>query len=300
MSSMPEMDKRILQRKVNRDTNRMIEQYTLLRSRTLEYLHQINCSTKELLVCIMDVQHVRRISKISPLVQLEAQTSISGVFLELVKKCLISFLQFSILKRVITELCRGSQELREKLKVYESEFNEYIRRRVCETGIYHEGRFEAYSGSHSDKKVELIIIPDEYWDDSIMFVKVLDLEELVAECLDIDRFNLQIISIEPHCLRIMYAVSIHIAETVFPLTSEQWKKLSNHGIIKIHCLEFFYTTDDKGMYLLKHRREYSTGIMERECGRGADKASETAFEFHNFRTIYTSVGGALTGLYIAS
>ena len=26
------------------------------------------------------------------------------------------------------------------------------------------------------------------------------------------------------------------------------------------------------MYLLKHRREYSTGIIERGCGREADKA----------------------------
>ena len=248
MSSMPEMEKRILQRKVNRDTNRMIEQYALLRALTERYLRQIHCNVKELLVCIMDVQHIRRISKESPLVQLEAQTSISGVFLELVKKSLISFLQFSILKRIITELCMGSHELQEKLTAYESEFNDYIKRRVCETRIYHEGRFEAFSGTHSDKKVELTIITDEYWDDSIKFVKVLDLEELVAECLDIDRFNLQIISIEPHCLRITYAVSIHIAETVFPLTSEQWKKLSNHGIIKIHCLEYFYTTDDKGIY----------------------------------------------------
>ena len=248
MSSMPEMEKKILQRKVNTDTNNMIEQYALLKLQTLQYLHQIHCDVGELLVCIMDVQHVRRITKKSPLVQLEAQTSISGVFLELVKKSLISFLQFSILKRVITELCRGSQELQKDLKEYESEFNEYIKRRVCETRIYHEGRFEVFTGSKSQKKVELLIITDENWDDSIKFVKVVDLEALVAKCLNIDHFDLQIVSIEPHCLRIRYAVSIHIAETVFPLTSEEWKKLSNHGIIKIHCQKYFYTTDDKGMY----------------------------------------------------
>ena len=248
MSSMPEMEKKILQRKVNTDTNHMIEQYALLKSQTLEYLHQIHCDVGKLLVCIMDVQHVRRITKKSPLVQLEAQTSISGVFLELVKKSLISFLQFSILKRIITELCMGSQELQDKLTAYESEFNEYIKRRVCETRIYHEGRFEVFTGSKTQKKVELLIITDENWDDSIKFVKVVDLEALVAKCLNIDHFDLQIVSIEPHCLRIRYAVSIHIAETVFPLTSEEWKKLSNHGIIKIHCQKYFYTTDDKGMY----------------------------------------------------
>ena len=245
---MPEMEKRILQRKVNSATNLMIEQYALLRAQTETHLHEIHCDVKKLLVCIMDVQHVRRIAKVSPLVELGAETSISGVFLELVKKSLVSFLQFSILKRVITELCAGSQELQEKLKAYESEFDEYIRRRVCETSIYQEGRFEVFAGGQSDKKVELIIITDEYWDDSIGFVKVLDLEALVAKCLNIDRFNLHILSIEPNCLRIRYAVSIRIAKAVFPLTNEEWKQLSNHGITKIHCQEYFYTSDDKGTY----------------------------------------------------
>ena len=247
MSSMPEMEKRILQRKVNKDTNRMIEKCALLRSQTERYLRQIQCDVKDLLVCIMDVQHVRRISKVSPLVELQRESSISGVFLELVKKSLISFLQFSILKRVITELCSGSKALQDNLKAYESEFNEYIKRRVCETRIYHEGRFEAFSGSKSENKVELLIITDDNWDDSIKFVKVLDLEELVAECLNIDHFNLQIVSIEPQCLRIRYAISVDIARSVFPLTKEEWKKLSHLGIIKIHCEEYFYSTDDKGM-----------------------------------------------------
>ena len=247
MSSMPEMEKRILQRRINTDTNNMIEQYALLRAHTERYLHEIHCDVEKLLVCIMDVQHIKRLSKESPLVKLEAQRTISGVFLELVKKNLISFLQFSILKRLITELCAGSQELQEKLKSYESEFNKYIKRRVCETRIYHEGRFEAFSAPKSDKKVELLIITDENWDDSIKFVKVLDLEALVAKCLNIDCFNLQIVRIEPHCLRIRYAISIDIAQTVFPLTNEEWKKLFHLGIIKIHCEEYFYSTDDKGM-----------------------------------------------------
>ena len=248
MSSMPEMEKRILQRRINTDTNNMIEQYALLRAHTEGHLHEIHCDVEKLLVCIMDVQHIKRISKESPLVQLEAQHTISGVFLELVKKNLISFLQFSILKRIITELCAGSQELQEKLKAYELEFNEYIKRRVCETRIYHEGRFEAFSGSKSDKKVELLIITDENWDDSIKFVKVLDLEALITKCLKIDCFDLQIFRIELKCLRIRYAISIDIARTVFPLTNEEWKKLSHLGIIKIHCEEYFYSTEDKGMY----------------------------------------------------
>ena len=257
MSTMPELQKRILQRRIVSDTNRMIELYALLRARTERHLHDINYNFSKLLVCIMDVQHIRRISKECPLVQLEEQTSISGIFLQLVKKNLISFLQYSILKRIITEICSGCQELQEQLKSYEIEFREYIKRRVCETHIYHEGRFEPFSSSSSEeKKVELVIITDECWNDSIQFVKVIELEGLVAKCLDIDQFSLEIVNIESNCLRIHYAISLQVAKTILPLTDEQWKKLSQNLIVKVRCFQcpsmvYFYSTDhEKGTYLI--------------------------------------------------
>ena len=252
---MPDMQKRILQRKVVRDTNRMIELYALLRARTERHLHDINYDFSELLVCIMDVQHIKRISKECPLVELKAQTSVSGIFLELVTKNLISFLQFSILKRVITEICCGCQELQEQLKSYEMEFNEYIKRRVCETHIYQEGRFKAFSSSSSsEEKVELVIITDEYWNDSIQLMKVLELEELVADCLDIDQFCLEVVNIESNCLRIHYAIPLQVAKAIFPLTEEEWKKISQNHIVKIQRLRcpflgVFYSTDqEKGIW----------------------------------------------------
>ena len=256
MNTTPEIQKRILERKIVEDTNRMIELYALLRAQTERHLHDINYDFSKLLVCIMDVQHIRRISKECPLVELESQTSISGIFLQLVKKNLISFLQFSILKRVITEICCGCQELQEQLKSYEMEFNEYIKRRVCETHIYQEGRFEAFSSSSSDlkeKKVELVIITDEYWDDSIKFVKAIELEGLVAKCLDIDHFSLEMVNIESNCLRIHYAIPLQVAKVIFPLTEEEWKKLSQNHIVKIQQLQcpslgVYYTTDqEKGI-----------------------------------------------------
>ena len=254
MSTVPDIQKRILQRKIVKDTNRMIELYALLRARTERYLYDVNYDFSKLLVCILDVQHIRRISEECPLVELEAQTSISGIFLQLVKKKLISFLQYSILKRVITEICCGCQELQEQLKSYEMEFNEYIKRRVCETHIYQEGRFEAFSSSCSEKKkVELVIITDENWNYSVQFVKVLELEELVADCLDIDQFSLEVVNIESNCLRIHYAIPLQVAKAIFPLTEEEWKKLSQNHIVKIQCLQcpslgVFYSTDqEKGI-----------------------------------------------------
>ena len=246
---MSEMQKKILQRKINRDSELLMNKYASLRSRTEHYLLQINCKVEKLVVCVMDVRHVKRLSKVSPLIKLENATTISGVFLELIKNNLMTFLQFSILRRIICDLCFGSRDLQKKLKAYEEKYNNYIRRRVCETHMYHEGRFEAFTGSDAEEKVELLIITDENWNDNTEFLRVVDLEAIVAEILHIDNFSLQRESIEPHCLRLRYAISILIAQTVFPLTHEEWEKLSGKGIIKMQCLEYFYTTEDKGMYM---------------------------------------------------
>ena len=248
MSSMSEMRKKNLQRRIKKDSELLMDQYSSLRARTERYLRDTHCDVGTLVVCVMDVRHVKRLSKVSPLVKLENATTISGVFLELIKKNLLTFLQFSILKRIICDLCFESKYLQEKLKDYEERYNEYMSRRVCETHIYHEGRFEAFAGFDVEEKVELLIITDENWDDNTDYLRVVDLEAIVADILHFDNFSLQPVSIEPQCLILRYAISILIAQTVFPLTDEEWEKLSDHGIIKMQCLDYFYTTENKGIY----------------------------------------------------
>ena len=246
MSSIPETQRDILELKIHKDSQQLMDQYATLRSRTEHHLDHIQCGVKKLLVCVMDVRHVKRLSKLSPLVELRNATSISGVFLELILLNLMSFLQFSILRRIVRDLCYDSIELQDRLKAYEENFNRYLKRRVCETHIYQEGRFEVFTGCGSDKKVELLIITDENWDDNSQFLRVSDIKEIVADILDIDNFSLELLSIETQCLRLHYSISILIAQAVFPLTDEEWKKLSQHSIIKMQCLEYFYTTEDKG------------------------------------------------------
>ena len=252
MSSIPETQRDILELKIHKDSQQLMDQHSTLRSRTEHHLDHIHCGVKKLLVCVMDVRHVKRLSKSSPLVELESSTSISGVFLELIKKNLLSFLQFSILKRIICDICYSSKELQNRLKVYEESFSNYIKRPVCETQIFQEGRFETFVSSDPEKKVELLIITDQNWDNNTPFQKVLDIKEIVSDILEIDNFSLQLVSIETNCLRLHYSMSILIAQAVFPLTEEEWKKLSQHSIIKMQCLEYSYTTEDKGKQSYMH------------------------------------------------
>ena len=252
ITSIPETQRDILELKINKDSEELMDQYATLRSRTEHHLHEIHCDVQTLLVCVIDVRHVKRLSKLSPLVELRNATSISGVFLELIMLNLMSFLQFSILKRIVRDLCYNSKELQDRLKTYEENFNRYLKRRVCETHIYQEGRFEVFTGSGSDKKVKLLIITDENWDDNSEFLRVSELKRIVANILNIDNFSLELESIETNCLRLHYSISILIAQAVFPLTDEEWKKLSQHSIVKMQCLEYLYTTEDKGTQCFLH------------------------------------------------
>ena len=238
---------RILQRQINRDSKALIEEYVSLRTSAEHYLDERNYKVTKLLTCIMDVRHVKVALKVSPLRELKAATSVSEVFLGLIENNLISFFQYSIIKRVITKLCHESQKLQEQLKTYEAHFNQYIKRRVCESSIYHEGRFEMFTSTDSKERVELTLITDDNWDDYTPLVNLLDLEDVVATSLNIDRFVLELKSIEPHCLRVRYAVSVHIVNSVFPLNFEEWNELTHHGIVEMRCLQFHYTKHEKCM-----------------------------------------------------
>ena len=189
---------RILQRQLHRESNAIIEEFASLRISAEHYLSETNCDTSKLVTCIMDVRHIKAVSKESPLLDLESATSVSHVFFCLIKRNLISFLQFSIIQHVITTLCSDCARLQEELRTYKTHFNQYIKRRVCESCKYHEGRFELFTGTDSEEIVELLIITDENWDDYLPFVKLLDLEDIVANCLDINRFVIHLTSIDSY------------------------------------------------------------------------------------------------------
>ena len=172
MSTMPEDVVRALERKIESDSDQLQEQFSSLCSRTQQYLLDTNCNVRKLLVCVMNVRHVKLFVKKSPLVNLKKATSISDLFLELVENNLVTFLQFSILERVIKDICSESQELQSQLMEYQERYKIYMTRRVCETQVYHEGRFEEYIGpvpgatSHDPKQKEdkeKIDLPQRKW-----------------------------------------------------------------------------------------------------------------------------------------
>ena len=241
------MDKKIFHRQIRQDSKVLIDEFSSLHRDTRRYLEGIHCSVHELLTCVMDVENEMLASNMPSYAELKGAKNVTEIFGELISNGLISFLQFSIVEHIAKELCSNSRAIQDQLQQYKEHFSQYIVSRVCDTSVFQEGLFKVFTGTESKHKVDLIIITDDKWDRYSRLVDVLDLEEVVAKRLKIKRFNLQLKSIKPQCLRLCYAISIHVASSVFPLTVEEWKALTSLGIVEMQCQEYHYTLEKKGM-----------------------------------------------------
>lgn len=246
-SVLPKMEWKMLQRQVHEDSEKIMDQFVELLHQTALYLKQTRCEVKPLLVCLMDLKVVRSTFEGSSLKELELATCGSEVLYILVKEQLVSFLHYKIIKRIIENSCFECENLKQKMKEYEKSFEQYISRRVCECSVYNDGKFEVFHGTDSQDIVELIIITDETWDMYTKFVKVLDLERIVAKVFRCNPSILKLESIEPQCLKLCYAALHSVVDSIFPLTVEEWQELRMQGITEIHCREFHYVKEEKGI-----------------------------------------------------
>ena len=184
--------------RINRTASEELsEEFTALRVQTEIHLRETNCDISSLRACVMDVRVVKQAKKILPLYELETATSVGGIFVTLIDRNLISYLQFSIVERVIKVLCTSSVDLQEKLQNYKDNFKKYILRRVCDSTIYQEGKFESITSSDSKDMVELILITDDGWNEFTPFLNVLELKDIIAQYLNKTDFNLELVNISP-------------------------------------------------------------------------------------------------------
>ena len=220
------------------------EEFAALHVQTQIYLRETNCDVSSLMACVMDVKVVKKAKKTLNLDELRTATTVGGIFVTLIDMNLISYLQFSVVERVVKVLCTGSPDLQERLQKYKDNFQKYILRRVCDSTVYQEGKFESLTSSDSKEVVELILITDDEWNEFTPFLNVLELKDIVAKYLNINDFNLELVNISPQCLKLHLAISIAIALSIFPLTQEEWSKLYSLGIVELKCLDLTYK---KGM-----------------------------------------------------
>ena len=244
MSKLTAIQRRILERQLHEASKKLNKQFCLLLGKTQKYLME-NCTCKFLVARVMSTKHVRAAFKDPSLNELKSATDIDDVICVLVEKYLLSFLHYELIEIIVTSCCDKSDEIKDMLKNYQKEFDDYIKRRVCETSLYYDGKFKVFTGSDSKETVELVIITDENWNDYTPFLKVLDFESIIANAFRCDKIFLTLQSIEPHCLKLRYALIPSLVDHIFPLTPEEWNKLRFHGVAEIHCGDYHCMVDEK-------------------------------------------------------
>ena len=244
MNILTAIQRRILDRKLYEDSKVLNNHFGLLLAKTQSYLLK-NCACKSLVANVMSTKHVRAAFKDSSLNEIKLATSTDDVICVLVEKDLLSFLHYELIERIVTCCCDQSDEIKDLLKNYKKRFDEYVKRRVCETSLYYDGKFKVFTGSDSKETVELVIITDENWDDYTPFLRVKEFESIIADAFRCDKIFMILQSIEPQCLKLRYALIPSLVDHIFPLTLEEWNKLRSHGVAEIHCRDYHYMVDGK-------------------------------------------------------
>ena len=244
MSILTAIQRRIFERKLYEDSKVLNNNFCLLLAKTQSYLLK-NCTCKSLVAIVMSTKHVRTAFKDSSLSEIKLATSTDDVICVLVEKDLLSFLHYELIERIVTSCCDHSDEIKDLLKNYKKRFHDYVKRRVCETSLYYDGKFKVFTGSDSKETVELVIITDENWDDYTPFLRVKEFESIIANAFRCDKIFMILQSIEPQCLKLRYALIPSLVDHIFPLTLEEWNKLKSHGVAEIHCRDYHYMVDGK-------------------------------------------------------
>ena len=244
MSIFTAIQRRILERQLYEDSGKLNHHFCLLLAKTQSYLLK-NCTCKSLVASILSTKHIRTTFKDSSLNELKSATTTDDVICVLVEKNLLSFLHYELIEGIVTSCCNQSDEIKDLLKNYMKKFDNYIKRRVCETSLFYDGKFKVFTGSDSKEIVELVIITDENWDKYTPFLSVKELEFIIANAFRCDEIFLTLQSIEPQCLKLRYALIRSLVDHIFPLTLEEWNKLRSYGVAEIHCRDYHYMVDGK-------------------------------------------------------
>ena len=224
------------------ETKVIVERFASLQMVTQQYLQE-NCTTENLVTCILDVRHVKSFSTHSPLKEVIPATFVGKVFSLLKTRKITTFLQYSLTKKIVCTLCPESEELQKKVKAYEEELRQYTQVRVVEVC---DEDFDELCGTDSTDTVDLLIKTDETFNESTQLVKILDLQEAVTHAFHCEKYFLHLKRIETHDHTVCYTIFSQITKSVFPLTNEEWVYLTQHGVVELRCLDFYYTAQTNG------------------------------------------------------
>ena len=229
--------------RIHKDSVKICKKFDVLTTQTELYLCKEKVEVTTLVTCIVGLESVTFPDQKTVLAELRALNDVTHVFAFLVDRKLVSFLQYDIIEQIIVSFCSENAKLSKMLNDYKAHFNDYVKRRICESSLFEERKWIEFDGK-SDSKPMLVMATDHTWDKFKSLMTAMNFREHVGEIFGIEEFHLDLKSIDAKCLRFYFEVPSCFHELVFPLTPEQEECLWKYGIVKI---QYGQVTLDIGM-----------------------------------------------------
>ena len=191
--------------------------------------------------------------------ELESADDIYSIFIILETKQYMTFLKSDILESIIHRFCK---ELKSKLESFNMTFNQYIKRRVCDSTLFCRETFVPpeclYASSEEDRVPTngevLILITHGILDAEHNTIEdVIRLIKKVSRILDIPYMCLNLHKIEPNCLTLYHYIPSCFKETVIHLQHDQVARLLCNGLVKEQCGDTTIHLEEKCEFTLAVR-----------------------------------------------
>ena len=234
-SVLPERYKQQLLCMLYNESEAIAIQFFELTSRTINVLEEEGASVVKLKKYVSRFPMTKKDSTPTLADVVQPADDVDDVFCILERNHFLTFYNFKILESIIRKLCKGNVELKKELEEHKSHFEEYIKRRVCESSLYFGGVFTPGDACTPEEGCNLVLITDEKWDRESSLKAVLGLKKNVADIFEIKDFVFCLERIEENCLRLYYCIPTFLEIVILSIKQEQVQSLICSGVAEICC-----------------------------------------------------------------
>ncbi len=223
-------------KQLKKETNKMMDRFAILISKTLSSLGIHHVSIGELKALLINLSGHKK-NKLTR--KLKKVTVIRDTFDVLCD--FWSFFNYKILGDIITSFCF---DLKPDFDEYVLKFKEYCKCRVCEVP---DDSYSTKLSKSKEKKLHIQI--DQNFVDEIVKLKMKDLKDLSDILEDVLNTHLRILKIKDGSIILTFHC-LHDLDVLFPLSSKQEEKLHEIGVTRIFTREqeyYRYSPPPKGI-----------------------------------------------------
>ena len=225
MENLTEEEREEFIAKLIYDSEKMKKRFTILVARTEQNLKRQKTTVDELILIFENLFDENNVPE-----ELEKETDLCKSLIKISKYW--SFFDYEILSAIIRGYCNEDESLLNLLDAYESEFEHYCERRLCEvpSGVFNA---ELSGEKHTYHHVKL---------DDLFTVQLKDIKKISTRLSDMLQTKIRLLEIKDGCIELIY-ICLHEFNKI-SLSRQQEDELRQIGVLKIHSEQVYYEYEE--------------------------------------------------------